>query len=1023
MIGRKFLRRSSVQTTQSIDVVVAGEQNRAHYRSHADASCRDDKTLSISRTGLEDEYQNLKNKSQDAVQASWAEVERLHGRVADGRSSIKELENELCNLQQQQQQQKELQLHHEQLEEHERLQRLEKVSKRSSLGSIVSQRSKNDRTEETIATSSTEDQQQLQNHRSNIDTSAGSLLSGHRSSSSPLHEQEQQLDHGVLESVSFPSRVYAADGNSISSRSTRKRRPYSYSNGSHNSKSEPATDNLKTENNIVHQSHYEQQQENTFTQKVMTSSRNVFNNSSASVSARSSSSSRGSKPPPLKRFSLTSSFFRNNNANGVSGSASLGGENIDNFLPRTSAERRRSTGHGCHPGEPTSDQSVHSFLTRHSNRLYLRLGSNGQESIADTNMSADNSNDYNNPAISDAENQKFYRSRHSDRSIADCNKSAAVSSSGAHAQRPIIEEEDEELAIKQEHQIHKLLDVYSKTIQEKDVSIKKLDNKTSEQREMIQRLSTELADLSSDLLSSSMDKEKKVLRDEENFSGIDIESSVLAPDATRINNDNSSYLSKSSSVRREDGEVSSRMKYTPLPHSAPNDPTKMTAFLEREIICLETEFREKKLRETDLSRELVALAETVRETENQHANEVANFHDKLELMDRERMDVERNFFKGKDTNEGEFQLIQQKLMDLMPDNNSDILDDLSNQYQRLLEKEEYILADNLASTAKEKDDIVIILRELSKQSERTRKSVETIERVSRMIKATEDVSVAEESNSDEYGNNSKRKQGSNGTSSAKPSPDLLEQFARRSNFTEKIIINMRKLLGVPKRLKESLRVLEIELVNRLESLKEGEESIGVFGDHGSTSTVENDLYHYYDAETRVMDRGRTLLTKGHSDLLKLDKKLSVLLSDLDGGGKSSNSSDNDVHQQQPQHTNKNSMTTDMDELQLDLTNRDVFLAGLRCQVAKQDAILQNLHLRTTSAEQTNFEENRIHKELMERFCTDIALLGSEMSIKNHILAELEHSLEELKSGKKDQIQKKARNKRILRAESFAHIQI
>ena len=132
-------------------------------------------------------------------------------------------------------------------------------------------------------------------------------------------------------------------------------------------------------------------------------------------------------------------------------------------------------------------------------------------------------------------------------------------------------------------------------------------------------------------------------------------------------------------------------------------------------------------------------------------------------------------------------------MDLMPDNNSDILDDLTNQYHRLLEKEEYVLADNLASTAKEKDDIVIILRELSKQSERTTKSVETIERVSRMIKATEGFSIAEESKSNQYNNNLKSKQGSNGTSSPKSSPDLLERFARRSNFTEKTIINMCKL--------------------------------------------------------------------------------------------------------------------------------------------------------------------------------------------------------------------------------------
>ncbi len=80
---------------------------------------------------------------------------------------------------------------------------------------------------------------------------------------------------------------------------------------------------------------------------------------------------------------------------------------------------------------------------------------------------------------------------------------------------------------------------------------------------------------------------------------------------------------------------------------------------------------------------------------------------------------------------------------------------------------------------------------------------------------------------------------------------------------------MCKLFGVPRRLKESLRVLKIKFVNRLESLK-GEECIGVFGGQGSTCTVKNYLYDYSDTETRVMDSGRTLLTKSHIDLLKLD---------------------------------------------------------------------------------------------------------------------------------------------------------
>ena len=119
-----------------------------------------------------------------------------------------------------------------------------------------------------MAMRSTEDQKQLQNCISNIGTSSGSVTRSQRSSSSPLCEQEQQLDQGFLTSVSFPSCVYSTDGNSILSQSTQERHLYSYSNDIQNNKSESATGKLKKENNIVHQSHYEQQQENLFTEKL-----------------------------------------------------------------------------------------------------------------------------------------------------------------------------------------------------------------------------------------------------------------------------------------------------------------------------------------------------------------------------------------------------------------------------------------------------------------------------------------------------------------------------------------------------------------------------------------------------------------------------------------------------------------------------------------------------------------------------------------------------------------------------------
>ena len=84
----------------------------------------------------------------------------------------------------------------------------------------------------------------------------------------------------------------------------------------------------------------------------------------------------------------------------------------------------------------------------------------------------------------------------------------------------------------------------------------------------------------------------------------------------------------------------------------------MTTFLEHEIIYLETGFQEKKLRREDFSCELAMFSETVQETENQHANEVENLQDKLEIMNREQMNVGQNFFTGVGTNEGKFQLIQ-----------------------------------------------------------------------------------------------------------------------------------------------------------------------------------------------------------------------------------------------------------------------------------------------------------------------------------------------------------------------------
>ena len=130
------------------------------------------------------------------------------------------------------------------------------------------------------------------------------------------------------------------------------------------------------------------------------------------------------------------------------------------------------------------------------------------------------------------------------------------------------------------------------------------------------------------------------------------------PDATRRNNDNCSYLSRSFPVRRKNGKDISRIKDIPLLHLAPSNPKKMTTFLEHEIIYLETGFQEKKLRREDFSCELAMFSETVQETENQHANEVENLQDKLELKNREQIDVEQNFFTSKDTNEVEFQLIQ-----------------------------------------------------------------------------------------------------------------------------------------------------------------------------------------------------------------------------------------------------------------------------------------------------------------------------------------------------------------------------